>query len=117
MALSEYKKTLQTYLEDSPLIVLGSGASIPYGLPSMKGLAQKIKELDDISSDEKYDDFCEALNKYSLEEAMDSVHLQQDGRLGPLPQRNNRDHILPVYSSRGPYLRHFDDGGRRRLPL
>ncbi len=78
MALSEYEKTLQTYLEDSPLIVLGSGASIPYGLPSMENLAQKIRELVDISSDEKYDDFCEALNKYGLEKAMDSVHLQQE---------------------------------------
>lgn len=78
MALSKYEKTLQTYLEDSPLIVLGSGASIPYGLPSMEDLAQKIKELDDISSDEKYDDFCKALNESSLEEAMDSVHLQQE---------------------------------------
>ena len=78
MALSEYEKTLQTYLEDSPLIVLGSGASIPYGLPSMENLAQKIRELVDISSDEKYDDFCEALNNYGLEKAMDSVHLQQE---------------------------------------
>ena len=31
---------LQGYLENSPLIVLGSGASMPYELPSMGGLAE-----------------------------------------------------------------------------
>ena len=30
---------LQGYLENSPLIVLGSGASMPYELPSMSELA------------------------------------------------------------------------------
>ena len=34
---------LQGYLENSPLIVLGSGASMPYGLPSMGTLAEEIK--------------------------------------------------------------------------
>lgn len=33
---------LQGYLENSPLIVLGSGASTPYGLPSMGTLAEEI---------------------------------------------------------------------------
>ena len=36
---------LQGYLENSPLIVLGSGASMPYGLPSMGTLAEEIKKL------------------------------------------------------------------------
>ena len=35
---------LQGYLENSPLIVLGSGASMPYELPSMGGLAEEIKK-------------------------------------------------------------------------
>ena len=34
---------MQGYLENSPLIVLGSGASMPYELPSMGGLAAEIK--------------------------------------------------------------------------
>lgn len=34
---------MQGYLENSPLIVLGSGASMPYGLPSMSNLADCIK--------------------------------------------------------------------------
>ena len=34
---------MQGYLENSPLIVLGSGASMPYGLPSMWNLAKKIE--------------------------------------------------------------------------
>ena len=36
---------LQGYLENSPLIVLGSGASMPYNLPSMGGLAEEIKKF------------------------------------------------------------------------
>lgn len=36
---------LQGYLENSPLIVLGSGASMPYGLPSMGMLAEEIKKI------------------------------------------------------------------------
>lgn len=35
---------LQGYLENSPLIVLGSGASMPYELPSMGGLADETKK-------------------------------------------------------------------------
>ena len=35
---------LQGYLENSPLIVLGSGASMPYELPSMGGLAEETKK-------------------------------------------------------------------------
>ena len=42
----------QSYLQNSPLIVLGSGASIPYGLPSMDTLASKIcRELSDTEDD------------------------------------------------------------------
>ena len=37
---------LHGYLENSPLIVLGSGASMPYGLPSMGTLAEEIKKSD-----------------------------------------------------------------------
>lgn len=42
---------LQGYLENSPLIVLGSGASMPYELPSMGGLAEAIKTSDIVISD------------------------------------------------------------------
>lgn len=42
---------LQGYLENSPLIVLGSGASMPYELPSMGGLAEEIRKSNIVISD------------------------------------------------------------------
>jgi hypothetical protein len=35
---------VQTFLKDPPLIVWGSGATIPFGLPSMEDLNAQIKE-------------------------------------------------------------------------
>ena len=46
MEWSACMSLLQGYLENSPLIVLGSGASMPYELPSMSGLAEKIRKSD-----------------------------------------------------------------------
>lgn len=66
---------MQGYLENSPLVVLGSGASIPYGLPSMGDLATYIKSNSTVMSDPNYGAFCEALNSEGLEKAIDSVHL------------------------------------------
>ena len=66
---------MQGYLENSPLVVLGSGASIPYGLPSMGDLATYIKSNSTVMSDPNYSAFCEALNSEGLEKAIDSVHL------------------------------------------
>lgn len=45
MELSGCMSLLQGYLENSPLIVLGSGASMPYELPSMSELAEEIKKV------------------------------------------------------------------------
>ena len=45
MEWSACMSLLQGYLENSPLIVLGSGASMPYELPSMSGLAEKYENL------------------------------------------------------------------------
>lgn len=66
---------LQGYLENNPLIVLGSGASMPYGLPSMKILAEEIKKSDSIISDPNFSVFCTAMDGLGLEEAIDSVEL------------------------------------------
>ncbi|MBE6927735.1 MAG: hypothetical protein E7467_04510 [Ruminococcaceae bacterium] len=68
-------KMMQGYLENSPLIILGSGASMPYGLPSMGALADKIKEDPTVISDAKYDDLCSAIDSLGLEGAIDSVKL------------------------------------------
>lgn len=54
MELSGCMSLLQGYLENSPLIVLGSGASMPYELPSMSELAEEIKKSVVVGSDPNY---------------------------------------------------------------
>lgn len=66
---------LQGYLENSPLIVLGSGASMPYELPSMGGLAEEIRKSDIVVSDPNYSTFCTAVDNSGLEGAIDAVNL------------------------------------------
>lgn len=68
-------KLVQKYLEDSPLIVLGSGASMPYGLPSMDDLASAIRESDSVKKDENYTNFCSKVQEIGLEGAIDSTDL------------------------------------------
>lgn len=75
MEWSECISLLQGYLTEGPLIVLGSGASIPYGLPSMDKLAEKIKELDTTISDPNYSTFCAAIDNLGLEGAISSLDL------------------------------------------
>ena len=64
--------TRQGYLENSPLIVLGSGASGPSGLPSMGDLAEKIKLNGVVKADPHYIAFCASLDADGLEKAIDS---------------------------------------------
>lgn len=69
---------MQGYLENSPLIVLGSGASIPYGLPSMGNLADCIKSNAIVKDDPNYGAFCASLSSDGLEKAIDSVSLNEE---------------------------------------
>ena len=66
---------MQGYLENSPLIVLGSGASVSYGLPSMNSLAGFIKDAPAVKGDPAYTQFCSELDKVGLESAIDNVGL------------------------------------------
>lgn len=66
---------LQGYLENSPLIVLGSGASMPYELPSMSGLAEEIRKSNIVISDPNCSAFCAAVDNLGLEGAIDAVNL------------------------------------------
>lgn len=69
----------QAYLQNSPLIVLGSGASVPYGLPSMKMLALEICKKHSSIDDEGFDNFCDLLNDgYDLESALDKSTLKEE---------------------------------------
>lgn len=71
-------RTMQGYLENSPLIVLGSGASMPYGLPSMSSLSDCIKSSDIVKDDPNYGAFCASLSSDGLEKAIDSVSLNEE---------------------------------------
>lgn len=75
MEWNECLSILQGYLENNPLIVLGSGASMPYGLPSMGIIAEEIKKSDCVISDPNYSVLCTAMNSLGLEGAIDSVVL------------------------------------------
>lgn len=68
---------MQGYLENSPLIVLGSGASMPYGLPSMSNLADCIESNNIVKNDPNYGAFCVSLRSDGLEKAIDSVSLNE----------------------------------------
>lgn len=68
----------QSYLENSPLIVLGSGASMPYGLPSMRNLAEAIEADPVIKDDPEFANLCQAIDASGLEAAIDSVQLRPE---------------------------------------
>ena len=71
-------KLIQSYLHDVPLVVLGSGASIPFGLPSMGDLASHLQfHLDsDFTSNQSWIDFKTSLvNGVDLETAMNEATL------------------------------------------
>lgn len=71
---------IQQYLENCPLVILGAGASMPYGLPSMGELATEIgKYADDFDSDE-FDAFFLNLSTMNLEEALDASELSRDSQ-------------------------------------
>lgn len=69
---------IQIFLQNSPLIVLGSGASIPYGLPSMHDLAVEIENHKVEISDAKFPEFCGLLPSLGLESALDQADLHQE---------------------------------------
>lgn len=70
---------VQTYLQDNPLIVLGSGASMTYGLPSMDTLATEICINQSNFDDEGFDGFCNLLAiGWDLESALDASTLKED---------------------------------------
>lgn len=71
---------IQQYLENCPLVILGAGASMPYGLPSMGELATEIgRYADDFDSDE-FDAFFLNLSTMNLEEALDASELSRDSQ-------------------------------------
>lgn len=71
----------QKYLADNPLVILGSGASAGYGLPTMQMLSKKlICELKEIlSGDETWKAFSKNLSKHGdLERTLQEIRLSPD---------------------------------------
>ncbi|RLB93073.1 MAG: SIR2 family protein [Deltaproteobacteria bacterium] len=77
MDYDQIAKIAQKYIEDRPVVVLGCGASIPQGLPSMSGLAEEL--LDRISlHEDSWTTFREKLEETKdLEKALHDVELNE----------------------------------------
>jgi transcriptional regulator of NAD metabolism len=69
----------QKYIENIPVIVLGSGASVAYGLPTMWTLSEYLKDNIKIESNEQWDEFVNLLNNGTdLETALQNVTLDEE---------------------------------------
>ena len=76
----EYKdclKQIQTFLENNPLIILGSGSSAAYGLPLMSELSVEIKNHADKFDPNEFTSLCDNLDTIGLEDAIDKSALSE----------------------------------------
>jgi len=79
--LEKLTKTVQKLLEGNPAILVGSGGSVPYGLPSMGDLASEIKSKlsNKYDSDVKWREFISQLETTNnLEIALETTTLDDD---------------------------------------
>jgi hypothetical protein len=70
-------RQLQKFLENSPLIILGSGSSAAYGLPLMDELSNEIKRHSNKFDPKEYASLCKNLSSMNLEEALDKTVLSE----------------------------------------
>lgn len=72
-------KTLQLYMSKVPLIIIGSGASVPYGIPGMWDLGQHLKKSSlpdnckDYQHQKCWDDFLQLIEKTDLESSLTKI--------------------------------------------
>jgi hypothetical protein len=75
-------KQVQDWTNQVPLIILGSGASVPYGMPSMEALGQHLSRMTFSKNEEiqkQFNEFKTALNKYkNLEIALSNINLNEE---------------------------------------
>lgn len=74
-------RTIQEYITDVPLMLIGTGASIPVGIPGMNELANYLQDKLDskYSSDTNWCDISDRLrNGIDLESALTSYHLEKE---------------------------------------
>lgn len=77
--LEEVLRMGQACLAAKPVIVLGSGASAKYGIPTMDSLATRIREaiVPSIADAPIWTEFLEALGKFGLERALRVVEVSE----------------------------------------
>ena len=81
LSIEKILELLQKYLEKKPLLIIGSGLSIPYGIPSMSELSEKlIEEIDDsLKGIDQWENFKENLKKLkNLEEALQQSTIDEE---------------------------------------
>jgi hypothetical protein len=71
---------IQKHLEDCPLIILGSGASIPYGLPSMNDVSTEILTRINGYDSKEFTFLLKHLSKMNLEEAINASDLSKESQ-------------------------------------
>ena len=80
MDLNDVAKMIQEYLSDSPLVVLGSGASVPYGLPTMGGLASELREDAVLQNEKNSTKLFSDMDSLGLEAAIDNSLLSENAK-------------------------------------
>jgi hypothetical protein len=79
--LERLTSTIQKMLDGNPAILIGSGGSIPHGLPSMNELADEIKRRlqEKYKENDNWNAFISDLDKTSnLEKSLDNIQLNDD---------------------------------------
>jgi hypothetical protein len=75
MTYTDCLHQIQKFLENSPLIVLGSGSSATSGIPVMSELSEEIKKHDNEFEVIEFASLCSNLASMNLEEAIDATSL------------------------------------------
>lgn len=82
MDKEELLKQVQLWTNNVPLVILGSGASIPYGLPSMLALGEYIKSNVKLTDKDDLAQFCQFIEifdkKGDLESSLSELYLRQN---------------------------------------
>lgn len=78
--LNDVAKKIQEYLADSPLVVLGSGASVPYGLPTMGGLANELRKDSLLQAEKNSSKLFSDMDTMGLEAAIDNNTLSETAK-------------------------------------
>ena len=78
--LNDVAKIIQEYLADSPLVVLGSGASVPYGLPTMGGLASELRKDELLQAEKNSSKLFSDMDSLGLEAAIDNNTLSEHAK-------------------------------------